>query len=119
LFAQGATGKPIEDITNMVKGLGGLLSNLVSPKGQKFRALLTDRKYFDAAEMYAADKPYFDGQNPSFAVELKALGEGLNAEYEPEIVKDTTELEARRQHLRIERSRRGVRQRLSPPRHVS
>lgn len=93
-FAQVATGKPIEDITNMVKGLGGLLSNLVSPKGQKFRALLADKKYFDAAEMYAADRPYFDGQNPGFAAELKVLGEGLNAEYEPEIVKEISELEA-------------------------
>ncbi|WP_421955787.1 S1C family serine protease [Polaromonas sp.] len=91
--AQTATGNPVQDLNNLVKGLGGFLQNIVSPKSQKLKDLVAEKKYNDAANLYANDKTYFDGQGGSIAPTLAALSTAMNSEREASLNELVRELE--------------------------
>ena len=73
---------PIESI---FKGIGGFLSNIVSPKGQKLKELVDDKKFVEASTYFQSEKTYFDAEGKTYDAVLKTLADGLNALRVPEL----------------------------------
>lgn len=79
--AQTASGNPAQDLTNLVKGIGGFLSTIASPKGQKFKSLVAEKKFEEAAELYTSDKAYFDSLLPPIEPQLKVISDVINGQF--------------------------------------
>ncbi len=84
VHAQPSSPNPTEAITNIVRSVGGFLSNVVSLNGQKLKDLVAAKKFSEAADLYASEKKFFDAQPGNYEEQFQAISEALNRQHVPE-----------------------------------